>query len=320
MARNNFPLRSKPPRRRLFAIIALLIIAAIALAILFSQRENKTRISVDPERMVSYAEKYGVSIEYLQLVMDEYVIYTDAGKYQYRRLDKKVPRQDYQAELFVRDADGRISYEDAAYPDISYGIDVSTYQGEIDWQLVAADDIDFAIIRVGYRGYNSGHIVMDERFTANIEGALAAGLPVGVYFFSQAISEAEGQADAEFVLNAIRGYEISFPVVFDMEEITGAGSRIDDLTEKEVTAITKAFCRVIDKAGYQPMIYGNTKWLASRIDLGNLREYPLWFAQYYDRPLMPYDFAIWQYSSNGTVAGIPADVDLNICFRPHWLE
>jgi lysozyme len=318
MTRTIFPRRPHFLRRYILSILALLMLAGLIVTAVLVVRDNGSRLKLDGEEMMRYAEQYGVSIEYLQLIMDDYVVYTDNGKYQYRNLNAKMPRQDYQADLFVSDVAGRISYIDSAYPDVSYGVDVSTYQGDIDWQAVAQDGIDFAMIRVGYRGYDSGRLVLDERFVANIEGALATGLPVGVYFFSQAVDKAEAEAEAEFVLDAIQGYDISYPVVFDMEEINGESSRIDNLDVKEATAITKAFCRAIKKAGYQPMIYGNTKWLASRIDLGKLKDYPLWFAQYYDKPLIPYDFAVWQYTSSGTVAGIPADVDINICFEQPW--
>ena len=121
-------------------------------------------------------------------------------------------------------------------------------------------------------------------------------------------------------MSLIDDYEISYPVVFDMEACTDPAERTYNLTQQERTGITEAFCREVEKAGYCPMVYGNISWLAGNIELEELADYPLWFAQYYVRPLLPYDFAMWQYSSSGIVPGITGAVDLNICFdTERWL-
>ena len=305
----------------IFVIIILLI--ALVLALIFgdfSAEEEDPQIIVDGNLVMEYAGDFGVSIEFLQMILPDYLVYTVGGEYRYHHLDSSVALNDYNWDALSYTEDGRIWYNDENYANVTYGIDVSTYQGEIDWQAVAAEGIDFAMIRIGFRGYESGRLVLDEHCISNIEGALAAGLEVGAYFFSQAITEDEAIEEAEMVIDTLEGYEITYPIAFDMEEITGANARTDSLDIETTTAITKAFCKRIQDAGYEPMIYGNTKWVASRIDIAELKRYPLWFAQYYTKPLMPYDFAMWQYTNSGSVAGIEGYVDLNICFKQPWLD
>lgn len=276
-------------------------------------QDDHPPLNINEDALLDYAAEFNVSIEYLQQVLPDYFIYSIAGTYVFQPLNPALPRHGYQWQHLAHDQ-GRIYYLDSQYPNVQYGIDVSVYQGEIDWAAVAADGIDFAMIRIGYRGYGSGALAVDEACIANIEGALAAGLDIGAYFFSQAINEDEAIEEAELVLSVIRDYEICYPVVFDMEEIYEDTARTDLLSQAELSVIAKAFLTHIEDAGYQPMLYGNTKWLAARVDLEELSDYPIWFAQYHDKPLFPYDFAMWQYSSTGTVSGIAGDVDLNIFF------
>ncbi|MDE6167565.1 MAG: glycoside hydrolase family 25 protein [Acetatifactor sp.] len=199
------------------------------------------------------------------------------------------------------------------------GIDVSKHQGAIDWNLVAQDGVEFAFIRVGFRGYGSeGKMVEDEYFVKNIEGALAAGIKVGVYFYSQAITEAEAREEAEFVIERIRPYEIACPVVFDVERVSGAQGRMNDISVEERTALAVLFCQTIEQAGYKPMIYHNTEMGALMLDLTQLESYDKWYASYSDQIFYPYAYKIWQYSDKGSVQGINTDVDLNISFEPLW--
>ncbi|MBQ6808648.1 MAG: glycoside hydrolase family 25 protein [Firmicutes bacterium] len=268
---------------------------------------------VEARLLMEHAAAYDVSTEYLQLLLPGYLIYRDGTEYVFSPLDEHLEQHDYDWSALRYDF-GRIHYADGR--DVTYGVDVSTYQGEIDWQAVAEDGIDFAMVRLGYRGYSKGGLQIDEYALKNLDGAAAAGLEVGAYFFSQAISEAEAEEEARLALELLDGRELAYPVVFDMEEITEDAARTDALSIKERTDITLAFCRVIEEAGYQPMVYGNIKWLAGRIDLTRLHQYPLWLAQYYERPLFPYLFHMWQYTDSGEVAGIETTVDLNICFKP----
>lgn len=195
------------------------------------------------------------------------------------------------------------------------GIDVSENQGDIDWYQVANDDIDFAVVRLGYRGTSSaGKIMLDSKFEANIDGAQYAGLDTGVYFFSQATTVDEAQEEADFVLQSLGGRQLEYPIVYDCEEVAaGAGtSRTSGMSADEMTACAKAFCARVEQAGYTAMIYGNSTDL-SRYTLKNLSSYEIWYAEYgVPVPTVKHDFVIWQYSNNGSVAGISTAVDLDI--------
>lgn len=196
------------------------------------------------------------------------------------------------------------------------GIDVSEFQGDIDWQAVKSSGIEFAIIRMGYRGYGeSGTLVVDPMFDVHIKGAIDAGLRVGVYFFSQAITAEEAREEADFVLKHIESYALTGPVVFDTEEIKYDTARTDNNTVKQFTDYCIIFCDEIKKAGYEPMIYANMKWMAFTLDLTRLTEYPFWYADYHETPQCPYDFEMWQYTETGTVPGVNGDVDINLWFQ-----
>lgn len=199
------------------------------------------------------------------------------------------------------------------------GIDVSSHQGDIDWNLVAQDGVEFAIIRVGFRGYGTGKLVEDEKFEKNIEGACAAGIKVGVYFFSQAVTEEEVLEEANLVLEKIEPYHLDCPVVFDVEKVSGTG-RMNEISVEERTNLTLLFCQTIENAGYKPMIYHNTEMAALMIDLAALEAYDKWYASYSDQMFYPYEYKIWQYSDKGSVQGISTDVDMNISFAPVWEE
>ena len=203
------------------------------------------------------------------------------------------------------------------------GVDVSEHDGEIDWQAVKAAGADFAMIRLGYRGYSQGTLALDDYFLANIKGASDAGLKVGVYFFSQAISADEAREEAQYVIDTLAGLGITlaYPVAFDQEPITnGDVARTDNITNQQLTANALAFCQAIEQAGYQAMVYGNQHDLA-RLDLsGELGAYPLWYAEYEAAGNVPtgeFDFTMWQYTASGTVDGMPTtagQVDMNIRF------
>lgn len=196
------------------------------------------------------------------------------------------------------------------------GIDVSEFQGEIDWNVVKESGIEFAIIRLGYRGYGAeGRLVLDERFEQNIKGAQAAGLKTGVYFFSQAVSDKEAKEEAEFVLQTLEGRKLELPVVFDTEEIKGDTARTDENTREQFTDNCIIFCDRIEEAGYETMIYANMKWMAFTLYMEELTGYDIWYADYENTPQCPYDFSVWQYSESGSVPGIEGAVDLNVWFQ-----
>ena len=222
----------------------------------------------------------------------------------------------YDTAQFTLDENGFMAYGDdpEAY---EVGVDVSEHQGEIDWQAVAEAGIDFAVIRIGGRLMQSGTIFEDKYFRANLEGAKAAGLKVGVYFFSQALNAQEGLEEAEFVLGLLDGVELDYPVVCDWEYLGGNTARTYGVEPAEITAGIDAFCARVEEAGYRGMLYFNAYCGYIKMDLRELTDYDFWYAQYSDVPSYRYHFQMWQYSSSGQVDGIESDVDLNISFVPY---
>lgn len=195
------------------------------------------------------------------------------------------------------------------------GVDVSKYQKNVDWAAVKASGVDFAMIRIGFRGYGGeGKIVEDEMFRDHMEGALNAGLEVGVYFFSQAVNEEETLEEVQFVLDRIKDYKITCPVVFDTEEIKDAEARTDGLSREQFTKNCITFCDKIKEAGFDTMIYANMKWMAFTLDLTKLTAYDKWYADYEPAPQCPYKISMWQYTETGNVPGIEGNTDLNVWF------
>ena len=194
------------------------------------------------------------------------------------------------------------------------GVDVSDHQGEIDWEAVAADGIDFAMVRLGYRGYTAGYLYEDAYAVANLDGAAAAGLEVGAYFFSQATTVEEAIEEAEFVLEILDGRELDLPIAFDHETVSSTTGRANDIDGEELAAIAIAFCETLEAAGYDTIIYGNATDLA-RFDGESFGARNVWLAEYtYDGPTTQIDFIMWQYTNTGTVDGIEVEVDLNLLF------
>jgi len=226
---------------------------------------------------------------------------------------EQVPVNPYDATAFSA-LNGRVNYTGTTARAM-VGVDVSVYQEDIDWQQVKASGVDFAMIRVGFRGYGpSGIVSEDSRFRENITGALEAGLQVGVYFFSQATNVWEAQEEANFVLNAIKDYDVTFPVVFDWERITNASARTDGLPGGTITLCAKTFCDTVAQAGYTPMVYFNLDLGYLGYDLNQLKDYGFWLAEYRTTPTFFYDFDMWQYTAKGSVPGINGNVDLNLYF------
>lgn len=195
----------------------------------------------------------------------------------------------------------------------STGIDVSKWQGNIDWNAVKAAGIDFAIIRVGYRGSETGVLVEDPYYRQNINGATKAGIKVGVYFFTQAITEAEAVEEASMVLDRIAGYNLSYPIFIDSENGSG-NARANGLDKATRTACVSAFCKTIQNAGYRAGVYASKSWYNSKLDTSQLNSYCIWVAQYNTECTYTGRYSIWQYSSKGSVPGISGNVDLNISY------
>ncbi|MCM1122750.1 MAG: glycoside hydrolase family 25 protein [Eubacterium sp.] len=200
---------------------------------------------------------------------------------------------------------------------ISYvGTDISKQTGSVNFTSLKAAGVDYVMIRLGGRGYSSGQITLDENFKENIEGAIAEGLDIGVYFYSQAISLEEVNEEANFIVNNLEPYRahVKYPIAFDMEFVANDEARIDGLSREDRTTIAVSFLESVKAAGYVPMLYGDKEWLIKEVDLAKLQNYDVWLAQEEDIPDYPYQYAMWQYSTKGVLNGIKGDANLNICF------
>ena len=204
---------------------------------------------------------------------------------------------------------GLKKYKDAEWTSRN-GIDVSAYQGDIDWAKVKKAGISFAMIRVGYRGSTDGAVSLDKRFASNLEGAENAGLDVGVYFYSSAVNTKEAVEEAKWTLKQIRHKGITMPVAFDMEE--DSSSRTYNLSMMQKTKITDAFCSIVKQNGYKPLIYGNPTWINNSLDLSYLTKYDLWIAHYTNQTTFQHKYIMWQYSQSGKLPGISHSVDMDI--------
>ena len=224
-----------------------------------------------------------------------------------------MPLNTYDKAAFSINEKGRVTYEKDGQRSKT-GIDVSSYQKDIDWQAVAADGIDFVILRLGRRGYTEGGLFLDDAFELNLQGALDAGLEAGVYFFSQAVTPAEAEEEADYILDVLSGRELTYPVAFDWESIPDDDARTDGLSGEMMTRCAAAFCKRIEDAGYRPAVYFNQTQGYLHYDLRELTDYKLWLAEYDTAPDFYYFFDLWQYSRTGQVDGIQGDVDLDLAF------
>ncbi len=194
------------------------------------------------------------------------------------------------------------------------GIDVSKWQKEIDWDKVKNEGVDFAIIRCGYRGSVTGSLVEDPYFEQNIRGARAAGIKVGVYFFTQAVNEVEAVEEASMVISLVRDYELQYPVFIDTEGAGGNG-RADSLNVEERTAVCEAFCTTVKNAGLEAGVYASRNWYNNKLTASTLESYAIWLAEYRSVPLYQGYYQMWQYTSKGKINGINGNVDLNVSYR-----
>ncbi len=211
-------------------------------------------------------------------------------------------------------ADGTESNRRLDDEDALFGIDVSKWNKEIDWESVKAAGVDFVIIRCGYRGSKTGALVEDPYFKKNVEGAEAAGLKVGIYFFTQATTEIEAVEEASMALMLCRNYKLALPIFIDTEGAGGNG-RADGLGVETRTAVCEAFCRTIDNSGFNAGVYASKNWFTNNLNTENLSDYTIWLAQYSRAATYDGRYDLWQYTSAGTIDGIETRVDLNMCYK-----
>lgn len=259
-------------------------------------------------------------LETLRPLFPEELLVASSGQYYFVPINRELKQSQLVQENVNLLESGEIQYMSGDQVISHKGIDVSRHQGNIDWAKVAQDGVEFAFIRVAYRGYGTGKMEEDSYFDQNVQGAQAAGIKTGVYIYSQAITEEEVLEEANLVLQKVAPYQLECPIVFDVELVSGANGRMNNLTPEERTNLALLFCQTIEAAGYKPMIYHNTEMGALKIDVSALEDYDKWFASYSETLYYPYEYKVWQYTPHGKVAGISSEVDLNICIDPIWEE
>lgn len=327
--------------RYFFISILSIIVTLLVVGIIYIVIDTKNRVSIEEgqtysseevEALVDEAKEEGrisvldsikeslengsTIISVLKSFYPEYIVVAANQKYNFVPINEDLAKNQFNIDNLVEDEKtGRFSYVEDGNVTSKFGIDVSSHQGDIDWQAVTDDGVQFAFIRAVYRGYGTGKLVVDEKCIQNIEGAQAAGIDVGVYVFSQAVSEEEVMEEASTVFNLIDGYELQLPIVFDVEKVSDNEARTNALSVEDRTNLTIKFLDAVEAAGYEGMIYHNTEMGAMLIDLTQLTKYPKWFAGYNKEFYWPYEYQLWQYSESGTVNGIKGNVDLDI-----WLQ
>ena len=275
------------------------------------------------DKLKSMIENGEGMLTILQKFYPNYVIASSQGKYYFFPISEKLEKNNFELEKFTypvydeenEEWSGTATYMQGTPEEAKKGIDVSTFQGDIDWKKVKKSGMDFAIIRLGFRGYESGKIVLDNKFEDNIKGSTEAGLDTGVYFFTEALTEQEAIEEADFVIENLKEYKINMPVVIDVEESANVDkTRTRDLTADQRTKNVIAFCERIKEAGYDVMIYGNLKSFMIMMNIDELEGYDKWFA-YYRYPFhFPYKIKMWQYTAYEKIDGIQGKADVNLMF------
>lgn len=295
--------KSKLSKRKIILIviiaIALVILAVVGVFLLTGMKSGKEN---------GDTFKWGEKITVDDPVLGEVEVNAVQG----------AKKNTYDNENFKTDENGYKTY----YIDgkkVSYtGIDLSEYQGDIDFEAVKNSGVDYVMLRLGGRYYSDeGLLFVDTQFETYFDEAKKAGLDVGVYFFSQATSVGEAEDEAKFIIRKLDGKKLDYPIAFDWETIEGDSARTDYVTETELTDMAIAFCNAINEAGYRSMIYSNTTLMYFTYQLERLKDYDFWIADYEDYPGMHYYFTMWQYDTNGEVDGIDHAVDLNICLKKY---
>jgi len=243
----------------------------------------------------------------------EYKVIDDISFYVYAESEIDVTREDTAINEAQESADDTEDKSVKKSDKSSFGIDVSAYQGDIDWAKVKASGVDFVIIRAGYRGSKTGVLVEDSYFKKNLQGAREAGIQVGVYFFTQAINEVEAVEEASMIVSLLENSKIDYPIFIDTEGAGGNG-RADLLDAETRTAVCKAFCKTIDNAGYHGGVYASRSWYYRNLNASELEDFVIWDAEYVGSPQYTGKYDLWQYTSSGLIDGINTRVDLDVSY------
>ncbi len=240
------------------------------------------------------------------------IVYAD-GETEWVKINPRIEKHSYDFTKLVCQSDIMKYYVDGKQASYA-GVEISEEQDYVDFGKLKKEGISFVMLRVGARRYSTGQIMEDDYFADNIKRATDAGLDIGVYFFSQAITEAEAEEEAKWVLDMVKEYELEYPIVYKMTYISNDSSRIDDLSKDEKTKIALKFLDTVEDGGYVPMMYGTKEWLIKQVNLSRFEDYDIWLSQNGDLPDYPYRFAVWQYASDGDVEGISGGANMLISF------
>ncbi len=259
------------------------------------------------------------SIRTFNLIFPDHLVVVSKSAYHFIPINRDLAQSEVVDERVLMHEDGEYQYTDEAGNVISHkGIDVSEHQGDIDWKKVKDDGVEFAFVRVLYRGWGSGKLVEDATGEDNIRDAIKNGINVGAYVFSEAITTEEAVEEAQKAIEIVSPYAQGIPIVIDVEFVPGDDARMDALSPAERTDVILAFCDEVSSQGYIPMVYYNTEMGGMGVENERLEGITKWYAWYSEVPYYPYKYDIWQYSDKGTVNGIKGKVDQNISFNAFW--
>ena len=221
----------------------------------------------------------------------------------------------YTADNLVTDENGIPAYYENGKKISHLGVDLSEFQGDVDFAAMKEAGVEFVMLRIGGRYYgDDGVLYTDKNFDTNYEKAKAAGLKVGAYFFSQAISAEDAKQEANYALEKLNKRQLDYPIALDWENIAEEEARTDKVTGDQLTDIAETFCDTIEAAGYKSIVYSNTQQMFIMYDFETMKDYDFWLADYREFPTMYYKFDMWQYTMTGSIAGVQGTVDMNISF------
>ena len=321
-------IRAERRKVKILAILCISLIAVVvALIVVLIIQIRKNRVYGETVEAATLDQKIAfdapddlseaVTENYVTFLKQAYVLFGTYPDCQYFKVVDDVKRDDldFENDFYTKEGTSYMNYYPGGKKSGKVAIDVSEYQDTIDWAAVKQSGVQIAIIRAGFRGYGEeGKIVKDTFFDTNMQGATAAGLQVGTYFFTEAVNYDEGVEEAKTVLEMIKPYKVKQPVIIDTERIDAEGVRANDISVEDRTQAILGFCETVEAAGYTPMIYASTYWFVSALDLSKLGKYEFWLAAY-DTPQFPYHVEGWQYASDGSVPGIKGNVDMNVWMR-----
>lgn len=279
-------------------------------------KDDDPKVEASPTISPSPTPTHSPSPEELAADGNHVSVINKEGEEEWIEILEKLPRNQYDFKD-IKIVNGKMSYYQDGEKSSTLGVDLSKTNGNVDFEILKADGIDFVMLKIGQRGYDSGVISMDEKFAEYLADANEAGLEVGVYFYSQAITVEEAVEEVGFVTETLEPYkqQVTYPVVFDMEYVPNDESRVELTDEEDKTEIAEAFLSGIRDAGYTPMIYGNKNWLLGEIlPEVLLKEYNIWLNDQSPVPDYPYDYKMWRYSTGESINGIEGSTGYTISF------